>query len=319
MASRAPTTTRQSSGAARKPAAQRTPAKGKSATSKRVPSAGRSGAGRAAARRSATRRSTRSRSGSTRPAVRRSAGRIGTSLPARLLASVGILLSALFRLGVGALRLLASLAGKISRAAGSSARELDPAHRRDGLGLLLFAAALVSAGGLWWQAGGAGSAVARTLISAFGQGALVLPPLLALWAWRVLRRPAGRHPASDHRAVDVDQDADQDAARHERRSGSGGRLVVGWAALTLGALGILHILGATSPTEDKGGLVGYLLDSPLGQGMTAWLAIPLLVLLAFFGLLVVTATPIAQVPTGLRALRDAALRRPAAQIGRAHV
>ena len=63
------------------------------------------------------------------------------------------------------------------------------------------------------------------------------------------------------------------------------------------------------PTDVKGGLVGFLLGDPLQQGLTSWLAVPVLVLLAGFGLLVVTATPIHQVPDALAALRDRVLRR----------
>jgi S-DNA-T family DNA segregation ATPase FtsK/SpoIIIE len=84
---------------------------------------------------------------------------------------------------------------------------------------------------------------------------------------------------------------------------------VGWTALSLGVLGIVHVLKGDAPGDEKGGLVGFLLGDPLQQGLTAWLAVPVLLLLSLFGLLVVTATPIHQVPTGLKALRDKLLRR----------
>jgi S-DNA-T family DNA segregation ATPase FtsK/SpoIIIE len=176
-------------------------------------------------------------------------------------------LGALLRGIVGLLMAAAHALGSASRAVGSGARDLDPAHRRDGLGLLLLALAVVAAGGAWWHAGRAGESVDEALTAAFGKGALLLPPLLALGAWRVLRHPDGK--------------------------GGRGRLAVGWLALSLGVLGI----------------VGFLLGDPLQQGLTAWLAVPLLLLLSLFGLLVVTATPIHQVPAGLKALRDKVLRR----------
>jgi S-DNA-T family DNA segregation ATPase FtsK/SpoIIIE len=56
---------------------------------------------------------------------------------------VGAALRALGRLVAGAVRLLVSAV----TAAGRGARGIDPAHRRDGLGLLLLALALVAAGG----------------------------------------------------------------------------------------------------------------------------------------------------------------------------
>ncbi len=206
-------------------------------------------------------------------------------MAARLVGAVGIVLSLVARLLVRVLQLTASAVGSASRAAGSSARDLDPAHRRDGLGLLLAAAALVTACSLWWRAGAVGESVAEGLTSVLGIGAMLFPPLLALCAWRVLRHPDGK--------------------------GGRGRLAVGWAALSLGALGVVHIVRGALPTDDKGGLVGYLLGDPLRQGLTSWLAVPVLVLLAAFGLLVVTATPISQLPQGLRTIRDRLLRRPA--------
>ncbi|MCW2681140.1 MAG: cell division FtsK/SpoIIIE [Frankiales bacterium] len=200
-----------------------------------------------------------------------------------LVRGIGLLLRAVVRAVVGLLKVSAQALGSASRAAGSGARDIDPAHRRDGLGLLLLALALVAAGGAWWHAGGAGAKVDELLTAVLGKGALLLPVLLAYGAWRVLRHPDGK--------------------------GGRGRLVVGWLALSLGALGVLHVVKGDAPGDEKGGLVGFLLGSPLEQGLTAWLAVPVLVLLALFGLLVVTATPMHQVPDGLRALRDKVLRR----------
>ncbi len=86
----------------------------------------------------------------------------------------------------------------------SGAKDVDPAHRRDGLGLLLLAAALVSAGGAWWHAGAAGRRGRPASCGpASAAGALLLPVLCAAGAWRVLRHPESK--------------------------GGRGRLVVGWA------------------------------------------------------------------------------------------
>ncbi|MEX2290372.1 MAG: DNA translocase FtsK [Mycobacteriales bacterium] len=245
---------------------------------------------------------TRPRTGS-RPAARKAPGRAaparkpaqqrrpparrGPGLVARTAYGIGLLVRAAFRLVVGLFTLSAHAVGGVSRAAGTGAREIDPAHRRDGLGLLLLAGALVAAGGAWWHAGGAGESVDELLTVFLGKGALLLPVLLALGAWRVLRHPQSR--------------------------GGRGRLAIGWAALALGALGILHVVRDGAPGDEKGGLVGFLLGDPLQQGLTGWLAVPLLTLLSLFGLLVVTATPLHQVPEGLKALRDTLLRRSPAQ------
>jgi S-DNA-T family DNA segregation ATPase FtsK/SpoIIIE len=207
---------------------------------------------------------------------------------------VGVVLAGLGRLLVAVVRLLATAVAGTARAAFSGVRGIDPAHRRDGLALLLVVLALVCAAGAWWHAGRAGEEVDSALTAILGRGALLLPLLLLLAAWRVLRTP---------RPTTSDEDAPRAA------TGGAGRLVVGWAALALGALGVLHVVRGGQPTDVKGGLVGFLLGDPLQQGLTAWVAVPVLLLLAGFGLLVVTATPLHQVPAALGTLRDTVLRR----------
>ncbi len=183
----------------------------------------------------------------------------------------------------GSVRLLAAGVGSVSRAAGSSARDLDPAHRRDGLGLALLVGALLAATGAWWHAGTAGNGLASFVEGLLGRGAMLLPVILFVAGLRVLRHP---HP------------------------GATGRLLVGWTTLSLGALGVLHVVRGDRPDESKGGLVGFLLGDPLQTMLTGWVAVPVLLLLALFGLLVVTATPVHQVPTALRGLKDTLLLKP---------
>ena len=185
----------------------------------------------------------------------------------------------------GSFRLLAGGVGGVGRAAGTSARDLDPAHRRDGVGLVLLIGALLSAAGAWWHAGAAGNTLADAVEGLLGRGAMVLPVVLAFGGVHVLR-----HPVSQ---------------------GSRGRLLVGWTTLSLGALGVLHIVRGDLPRADKGGVVGFVLGDPLEHLLTPYIAVPVLLLLAAFGLLVVTATPVHQVPRRLAQLRDKALlRRP---------
>src|SRR5690606_26767202 len=54
--------------------------------------------------------------------------------------------------------------------------------------------------------------------------------------------------------------------------------------------------------RDAGGLIGWAAATPLSSTMTDVLAVPLLVLLTVFGLLVVTATPVNAIPQRLRLL-----------------
>jgi DNA segregation ATPase FtsK/SpoIIIE, S-DNA-T family len=195
------------------------------------------------------------------------------------------------RLARGAWMVFAHLIGGSFRAAGARARDLDPAHRRDGAGLGVLAAALVVAGGVWWRLPGPiGSGIVAVVRGTVGSAAVVVPVLLVALAWRILRHP-------------------------DRVSASG-RIVIGWGALGFGVLGLLHIahgspepsLGATA-VRHAGGTVGFMVAAPLESGLTVWLAVPLLGLLAAFGVLVVTATPVNGIPKRLMELRDKLLRR----------
>ncbi|GAA1813075.1 DNA translocase FtsK [Actinomadura chokoriensis] len=177
------------------------------------------------------------------------------------------------------LYLLAAVAvGSVFRAYGHGARSLDPEHRRDGLGLALLGSSIVLASVTWFRPDGVVTiALEKVVRGGLGILAMALPVLLALLAWRTLRHP-------EH---------------HEDT----GRIVIGITALGVGVLGILHIAaGVPSPAEDmagvreSGGVLGWLVSAPLDAALSGWVAVPLLLLLSGFGLLVVTATPIAKVP-----------------------
>ncbi len=206
-----------------------------------------------------------------------------------------VLVRAVYRLIRGIWLGIARGLGAAVRAVGSGARELklEPAARRDGLGLAVLALGVVTAAAVWWSAGGpAGRVVANVLRSAVGAGAAWLPPLLLLLAWRLVRHPA--------------------------EAGSGGRLVVGWLCIAFGVLGIVHIAhGVPDSTKGAaamrhaGGDIGYLSSSPLASGLTPYVAAPLLGLLAIFGICVLTRTPLASLPSRLLMLRDRLLHRTA--------
>jgi S-DNA-T family DNA segregation ATPase FtsK/SpoIIIE len=233
------------------------------------------GGGRAPARKPAARKPAARKQAARRGRARRPAR--GPSVPGQLLHGLGATVTTAFGL-------LARSVGGITRGLTGGAKDLDPAHRRDGVGLLLLAGALIAAGGAWWHAGTAGDAVAALLTGLAGNGALLLPLVLALGAFRVLR-----HPESP---------------------GGRGRLIVGWASLSLGALGVVHVMkGRAATRAHAGGVLGFLLGDPLAAMITPWLAVPVLLLLAVFGLLVVTATPVHQIPTRLTLLRDTLLLR----------
>ncbi len=234
-----------------------------------------------------------SRPAAKRPAPRKPAARAprrpaptGPGLLSRAFMALGRLLRAVW-LGIG------HGVGATARAVGHSARDLDPAHRRDGLGLAIVAAAVVVAARAWWRlTGPVGDATAWLVAGTLGVADVVVPVLLLALALRVLRHPD--------------------------RSLATGRLVVGWAALIAGVVGILHITrGNPEPTDGAtamraaGGVVGFLLASPLVEAASVWLAVPILALIVVFGLLVTTATPMHAIPDVVLDLRDRVRGYPA--------
>ncbi|GAA4820757.1 DNA translocase FtsK [Streptomyces ziwulingensis] len=179
---------------------------------------------------------------------------------------------------------LAHAVGAVFRGIGQGARNLDPAHRKDGVALLLLAMALIVAAGTWADLKGpVGDLVEILVTGAFGRLDLLVPILLGAVAVRFIRHP--EQPEAN------------------------GRIVIGLSALVIGVLGQVHI-ACGSPARDHGmqairdvgGLIGWAAATPLSYTMTDVLAVPLLVLLTVFGLLVVTATPVNAIPQRLRLL-----------------
>ncbi|MEV0681302.1 DNA translocase FtsK [Actinosynnema sp. NPDC050436] len=170
--------------------------------------------------------------------------------------------------------------GGVVRAVGRG-KELDPAHRRDGLGLVLIALAVITGAGVWWQAGGPiGQWVDVAVRSSVGTPALILP-LVLLGVGITLMR------------TDPNQEARP-------------RLVIGGVLVTVGFLGMFHLIGGL-PTDaverrSAGGALGYLAGGFLAQGLTPWVAGPLLVLIFGYGLLVLAHLPVRDVPAKLGSL-----------------
>lgn len=179
---------------------------------------------------------------------------------------------------------VAHAVGALFRGIGRSTKGLDPAHRKDGLALLLLGIALVVAAGTWSNLKGpVGDLVEMLVTGTFGRLDLLVPILLGVISVRLIRHP--------------------------EKPEANGRIVVGLSALVIGGLGLVHI-ACGSPgrgegnesVQDAGGLIGWGASRPLIQTVGEVLAVPLLVLVAVFGLLVVTATPVNAIPRRLRAL-----------------
>lgn len=174
--------------------------------------------------------------------------------------------------------------GGLFRSIGRGAKGLDPAHRKDGLALLLLGLALIVAAGTWSNLRGpVGDLVEMLVTGAFGRLDLLVPILLGAVAVRLILYP--------------------------EKPEANGRIVIGLSALVIGILGQVHIAcgspgrgDGTQAIQDAGGLIGWGASTPLVFAMGDVLAVPLLLLLTVFGLLVVTATPVNAIPQRLRLL-----------------
>ncbi|MFD5824686.1 DNA translocase FtsK 4TM domain-containing protein [Lentzea sp. NPDC060358] len=182
---------------------------------------------------------------------------------------------------------VSALWGGLGRGVGSVVRAitgtkgLEPEHRRDGIGLFLIALAFITGAGVWWQAGGpVGQWVDVAVRSSVGFPAVIVPVVLLGIGVTLMRT---------------------DSKPEERF-----RLVVGGVLMTVGVLGMFHLIGGLpmDPVlrRDAGGALGYLAGGFLAQGLTPWVAGPLLLLIFVFGLLCVLHWPVREVPQRLRAL-----------------
>ncbi|CAN1514252.1 FtsK DNA segregation ATPase FtsK/SpoIIIE and related proteins [Candidatus Nanopelagicaceae bacterium] len=185
--------------------------------------------------------------------------------------------------GVGATwRLISKTLGKIVRFLARGARDLDPAHQRDGIAFLILIVALIAAAGTWFNSDNlVGRAVYSVIYGAFGRIGFFAPVVLIYFAFRLFRVP------EDSKAT--------------------GRIIIGTFALLLSSTGLSHLLNGSVGTgatamRHGGGWLGYGVTKPLVGLMTSVLTYPVLVILFIFGLLVATATPVSEVITRITTL-----------------
>ena len=183
-------------------------------------------------------------------------------------------------------RILAKSLGSSIRFVARGARDLDPEHHRDGAALLVLLLSLSAFAGTWFRAD---NLVGRNLYSlfygAFGRIGALAPLVLLYFAIRLFRKPDDKKTT--------------------------GRITVGTLTLLVSATGLAHLLngslGALNPTgataiRDGGGLLGYWIAKPLVAVMTSLLAYPLLTATFFFGVLIITATPLSKVGIRLKVI-----------------
>jgi S-DNA-T family DNA segregation ATPase FtsK/SpoIIIE len=176
--------------------------------------------------------------------------------------------------------MVAKGAGSTARSVGR-ARDLEPGHRRDGIALGLLGLAVVLVASSWFDAARPVGGWIDTVVRAVIGSAVVLMPLLLIAIAVVLMRT---EPNPEARP----------------------RLILGAAMIGLPVLGLWH-LWAGAPEDPvarraAAGFVGFALGGPLSDGLTVWIATPLLIIGVLFGVLLMTGTTIREVPSTLRAL-----------------
>ena len=179
---------------------------------------------------------------------------------------------------------LAKALGSSIRFLARGAKDLDPAHRRDGAGLLVLILAMAALVGTWFKSESILSDLLYAIFyGAFGKIGFFAPIILGYFAVRIFRKPD--------------------------ESKSNGRIVIGILILLISSTGFVHFIsGFPAPVDGAtdmrgaGGLLGYGVSLPLERLMTPVLAQPFLVLLFFFGVLITTATPFSTVIAKITAL-----------------
>ena len=174
-------------------------------------------------------------------------------------------------------RFIAKSLGSSVRFLARGARDLDPAHQRDGIAFLILIIALIATAGTWFNSDNVvGRAVYSVIYGGFGQVGFFAPLVLIYFAFRLFRVP------EDSKAT--------------------GRIIIGTLALLLSTTGLAHLFngsigtGATAMRQG-GGWLGYAVSTPLVTLMTSVLTYPVLFIVFVFGVLVITATPVNEVFT----------------------
>lgn len=157
--------------------------------------------------------------------------------------------------------------------------------RRDGTGLFLALIAITVAIIEWWglrESGWFGQGVHAVVGGTLGFMAVLLPVILFIGAFRLFRYPE---------AVTANN-----------------RIGIGLLIMTLSGSSIASLAqGSPSVTDDfevlwnAGGMAGSILGTPLGLLISVPGAMAVFIFLAFMSILIVTATPVMQIPQRIRA------------------
>nr|WP_239066568.1 DNA translocase FtsK 4TM domain-containing protein [Demequina activiva] len=175
------------------------------------------------------------------------------------------------------------------RSIGHGAKQVSPDVRRDGLAITLVIVAILIAAREWWGLSSwAGTAIHWVVAGTFGVLAVAMPLVLLAFAVRLFRAPG------------------EEEANH--------RITLGAVLLVLTIDGLLQInAGRPGPDEGleaiqaAGGILGFLVGTPLAWALTAPLAVVVLILLGLLSVLIIIGMPlrelIAHARRGVQRLR----------------
>ncbi len=219
----------------------------------------------------------RAKGGSSRAPQKKSSGGRGSQPPSRnILAIIWDGIAGLVAAGI--------------RSIGTTARDVPPDLRRDGIGLGLVGLTVVLAAQFWWGLPDpVGGWIDVAVTSVIGMAAYGSPLLTATMAWRTIRHPQSTGPA--------------------------GRQVVGWLTSALGLLGLVSVShGLPTPAapvalREAGGVLGFVSSSLLTDLLTVWVSVPLMVLLTLYGVLLIVGIPLYEIPGRINEARERLPRR----------
>ncbi|NGN81907.1 FtsK/SpoIIIE family DNA translocase [Arthrobacter silviterrae] len=189
------------------------------------------------------------------------------------------------RLVIGTWQGLGHLIGGAVRRMGTDVSALPAEERRDGSGLFFILLAAFIATFEWWGlAGGFADAVHGVFQGTFGWFAAMLPPMLLIFSILVFRQPANIR--------------------------SNNRVAIGFSVMIISGCALAHVAGGQpsaaagfASVSAAGGMVGMIAGG-LVAAASPLLAIALYSVLAFFSILVLTATPVRHIPSRLRGLYE---------------
>ena len=168
----------------------------------------------------------------------------------------------------------AHFVGAAARRVGKGARDLDPALRRDGFGLLYALLAIVVAAVAWWGATGGLQPAVTFIVGGVVGGLDVLVPVFLGWlSWRTLRHP------------------DRKFKPHQ---------LIGGLIVLFSAAGLVHVFnGAPQPIDGQvamragGGWIGWIATVPFLSLLGPILTGLILALILIAGVLMATGTSVA--------------------------